>query len=58
MALEKLKKTDYNGAKHSRGAWTSKYDAKVSSRKRRRENWKKERNSILTGLTKPSDTSV
>ena len=47
MALEKLKKTEHNGAKHGQGAWTTKVEAKTASRKRRRESWKMERGRLL-----------
>jgi hypothetical protein len=51
MAVEKLKKTEHNGAKHGQGAWTTKFEAKTASRKRRRESWKMERGRLLAELS-------
>lgn len=50
MSLEKLLKTEHNGAKRGQGAWTTKYEAKTASRKRRRKNWKKELKTTSTDL--------
>ncbi len=42
MALQDVGKTEHNGAKHTQGAWCTKYEAKQASKKHRRRNWKHE----------------
>jgi len=38
----KVKKTEHNGAKHAKGFWGTKKEAKVRSKKTRRQNDKAE----------------
>ena len=44
----KVKKTEHNGAKHAKGFWGTKKEAKVRSNKTRRQNDKGATNEIYS----------